>query len=160
MPFCFWIQVQPNEVKIVNLKMNKILCYLFLKINLHNYVPVQKIVNRQFKQKSDEFRKRYPRDHRYVSKNWLKFSPKPSKMVSDQPKTDQQIHEIFDSVDENGDKATDPWELHDWMVYVESLAHKYVLDEQWHNLGLDDWDNITWSDYSFQVSNAHLQSEN
>ena len=80
-------------------------------------------------------------------------------MVSDQPKTDQQIHEIFDSVDENGDKATDPWELHDWMIYVESLAHKYVLDEQWHNLGLDDWDNITWSDYSFQVSNAYFQSE-
>ena len=55
-------------------------------------------------------------------------------------------------MDENGNHATDPWEMHDWIIYVESLVHKSILDEQWHTLGLDDWNNITWPDFAFQVN--------
>ena len=64
---------------------------------------------------------------------------------------EDKIQEIFDSVDENHDEVADPWEMHDWMLYVESHVQKFGLDEQWYTLGQNDMDNITWPDYVFKV---------
>ena len=46
----------------------------------------------------------------------------------------------------------DPWEMHDWMLSVESHVQKFDLDEQWYTLGQADMDNMTWPDFVFKVS--------
>jgi len=115
------------------------------------------------KQANEEaFRKRFPRDHRYVSQKTLSFAPKPALLRSDIGsggsaelplvvlEDEDKIQEIFDSVDENHDEVADPWEMHDWMLYVETHVQKFGLDEQWYTLGQNDMDNITWPDYVFK----------
>jgi len=80
--------------------------------------------------------------------------PRPMEIAvqADMPDDEVKVAEIFESVDENDNEVADPWELHDWMLYVESLVHKHILDEQWHGLGQNDYDNLTWPDYVFAVS--------
>ena len=118
---------------------------------------VTKIMNSKIQDQTDKFHQRFPRDHRYVSKKSLEFLPKKSRSATagrgdqTQLNLEDQVIEIFESVDENEDEATDAWEMHDWIVYVEGLVHKSILDEQWHNYGLDDKANITWADFAFQV---------
>ena len=114
-------------------------------------------MNSKIQDQTDKFHQRFPRDHRYVSKKSLEFLPKKSRSATagrgdqTQLNLEDQVIEIFESVDENEDEATDAWEMHDWVVYVEGLVHKSILDEQWHNYGLDDKANITWADFAFQV---------
>ena len=121
---------------------------------------VTKIMNSKIQDQTEKFHQRFPRDHRYVSKKSLDNLPKKSHSMTtagrrgDQTQLsnlEDQVMEIFESVDENEDKATDAWEMHDWIVYVEGLVHKSILDDQWHNYGLDDKANITWADFASQV---------
>ena len=69
---------------------------------------------------------------------------------------EDKIQEIFDSVDENHDEVADPWEMHDWMLSVESHVQKFDLDEQWYTLGQTDMDNMTWPDFVFKVSSLKV----
>ena len=62
-----------------------------------------------------------------------------------------KVLELFQTVDENNNESADPWELHDWMLYVESHAHKMRIDTEWHQLNQRENDNLTWPDYVFQV---------
>ena len=67
------------------------------------------------------------------------------------PEDEEKIQEIFNSVDENQDDVADPWEMHDWMLYVESHVQNFDLDEQWYTLSQTELDNLTWPDYIFKV---------
>lgn len=108
--------------------------------------------------KDNEFRSRYPRDHRYVSKKMLSFMPLALKTASKTLSDEQKVQKIFNSVDENGNESLDPWEMHDWMIYVESNVQKSVCDKQWHDLNRAENDNITWPDFVFKVSSICLNS--
>ena len=50
----------------------------------------------------------------------------------------------------------DPWEMHDWMLSVESHVQKFDLDEQWYTLGQTDMENMTWPDFVFKVSSLKV----
>ena len=59
------------------------------------------------------------------------------------------------SLDEDNDGAADPWELHDWIVWVEKLVYRHVLNEQWETLNGGGINNqsaktLGWGEY--QVS--------
>ena len=114
---------------------------------------VTKVIQAQIEKQNQAFLQRFPRDHRYVSQKKLDFFPQPLELtrMSDVPNDEDKAREIFNSVDENSDGSTDPWELHDWMLYVESHVHKHILDQQWHSLGQAENDNLTWPDYVFKV---------
>ena len=62
------------------------------------------------------------------------------------------MREIVYSLDEDNDGAADPWELHDWIVWVEKIVHRHVLNEQWEDLGGNNQSakTLSWGDY--QVS--------
>ena len=115
---------------------------------------VTKVIQAQIDKQNQAFLQRFPRDHRYVSQKKLDFFPQPLELtrMSDVPNDEDKAREIFNSVDENSDGSTDPWELHDWMLYVESHVHKHILDQQWHSLGQAENDNLTWPDYVFKVN--------
>ena len=114
---------------------------------------VTKVIQAKIEKENADFLQRFPRDHRYVSQKKLAFFPQPLELtrMSDVPDDEDKVTEIFNSVDENNDGSTDPWELHDWMLYVESHVHKHILDQQWHSLGQAENDNLTWPDYVFKV---------
>ena len=114
---------------------------------------VSRVINNKILAENREFLQRFPRDHRYVSKKMLAFFPQPLELtkLSDRPDNDDKASEIFYSVDENHDGSTDPWELHDWMLFVESHVHKHILDQQWHTLGQAENANLTWPDFVFKV---------
>ena len=64
----------------------------------------------------------------------------------------QKVREIVYSLDEDNDGAADPWELHDWIVWVEKIVHRHVLNEQWEELRLgnnnqSDARTLSWGDY-------------
>ena len=42
---------------------------------------------------------------------------------------DQKVQEIVYSLDEDNDGAADPWELHDWIVWVEKIVHRHSIDD-------------------------------
>ena len=69
------------------------------------------------------------------------------------------MREIVYSLDEDNDGAADPWELHDWIVWVEKLVYRHVLNEQWEDLagGADNQTakTLDWGEY--QVSPRHAQ---
>ena len=71
---------------------------------------------------------------------------------------DQKVREIVYSLDEDNDGAADPWELHDWIVWVEKIVHRHVLNEQWQDLGGNNQSakTLSWGDY--QVSQSGLQN--
>ena len=114
---------------------------------------VTQVIQAKIKKENQEFLQRFPRDHRYVSKKKLAFFPQPLELtrMSDMPDEEEKALEIFNSVDENHDGSADPWELHDWMLFVESHVHKHILDQQWHSLGQAENANLSWPDYVFQV---------
>ena len=62
---------------------------------------------------------------------------------------DQKVQEIVYSLDEDNDGAADPWELHDWIVWVEKIVHRHVLNEQWEDLGGNNQsaNTLSWGDY-------------
>ena len=63
------------------------------------------------------------------------------------------MREIVYSLDEDNDGAADPWELHDWIVWVEKIVHRHVLNEQWEELQQGGGHNqsnaktLSWGDY-------------
>ena len=63
------------------------------------------------------------------------------------------MREIVYSLDEDNDGAADPWELHDWIVWVEKIVHRHVLNEQWEELqqsgnnSQSDAKTLSWGDY-------------
>jgi len=113
---------------------------------------IDSIFSRKKRAYEEAFKKRFPRDQRYVNQQEiLSFVPKPASLRSDiSPDGEDKIQEIFDSVDENHDEVADPWEMHDWMLSVESHVQKFDLDEQWYTLGQTDMDNMTWPDFVFK----------
>lgn len=65
------------------------------------------------------------------------------------------MKEILYSLDDDNDGAADPWELHDWIVWVEKIVHRHVLDEQWSELGMGVESNrtvLSWGDYQALVN--------
>ena len=97
-----------------------------------------------------DFLQRFPRDHRHIERHL----PRPIRnaVKGKVPKTDDdKIEELFVSLDENDNKLADPWELHDWMLYVEKIFRKHVLDKQWTGLDQFESANLTWPDYYFKV---------
>ena len=72
---------------------------------------------------------------------------------------DQKVQEIVYSLDEDNDGAADPWELHDWIVWVEKIVHRHVLNEQWEDLGGGNnrsARNLSWGDYQVNLK-SNLQ---
>lgn len=130
------------------------------EINLESAELVQKI-NSVFDQKLEAealvFKQRFPRDHRYVSgSKMLSFQPKASAklLLTDTDFAASKVQEIFESVDENLNGALDPWEMHDWMLFLQSHVQKHSLDQQWHDLSQAENDSLKWPDFVFKVNNA------
>ena len=36
----------------------------------------------------------------------------------------QKVSELLAAMDDDGDDAADPWELHEWMVHVQNIVYK------------------------------------
>ncbi len=114
---------------------------------------IQALVANKIKSKELEFKQRFPRDHRYARQQMLSFLPQalslkqPLELIEEE----QKVAEIFQSVDENKNQALDPWEMHDWMLYVESHVQKSRLDKQWHDLAQAEDDELSWPDFVFKV---------
>lgn len=111
-------------------------------------------INRIFAEKLEAeetvFKQRFPRDHRYVSSvKMLSFEPKALSAANDLAAG--KVQEIFESVDENLNGALDPWEMHDWMLFLESHVQKHILDQQWQDLSQRENDSLKWPDFVFKV---------
>jgi len=74
----------------------------------------------------------------------------------------EKIEEIMYSLDEDGDGLAGPWEMHDWIIWVDNVFYQHVVNEQWQNLvsptaatpdSKEDRDEavLAWSDYQAKV---------
>ncbi len=64
----------------------------------------------------------------------------------------EKIGEILYSLDDDSDGSADPWELHDWIVWVERAVHRHILDEQWGNFRqVVVGGGLAWGDYLSMV---------
>jgi hypothetical protein len=70
-----------------------------------------------------------------------------------------RISELISHVDTDLDGGLGPWELHDWMLLVERIVQRHVVEEQWAGLGRNaSFPTIGWSDY--QVANKDFPCRN
>ncbi|TRY61463.1 hypothetical protein TCAL_01775 [Tigriopus californicus] len=96
-----------------------------------------------------DFARRYPRDK--YSQNNIKHLPTPLRQVSDDMlnlSAEQKVTEIIFSMDRDKSGSADPWEMYNWIVWVEGIAQRHIRNEQWASLGRNSTFNIlTWSDY-------------
>ena len=81
------------------------------------------------------FSQRYPRDQSGTALRQLgQFLPKPLAKVDSgnvRNETDEaKIAQIIGSLDLDGNGAGSPWELHDWMLWVEKRVHQHVVEDQ------------------------------
>ena len=121
---------------------------------------LEDILNEAMAQKTLEkeraFAKRYPRDQYRSSaaansRRLIQSLPRPLRQVSDReiPLTpSEKIAEIMYSLDDDNDMSSDPWELHDWIQWVEKIFHQHTLEELWDGFGRNETiDTLNWSDF-------------
>jgi len=119
------------------------------------------------------FRQRFPRDNRksshrryYVPRRKDTAFEETDDYLGDDPQTgltDQEmVEELIYSLDEDGDGLAGPWEIHDWILWVEDIFHQHEVDNNWHSLSVetqkDDSDDISWSDYQSKVNPHGIQT--
>ena len=67
-------------------------------------------------------------------KQLSQFTPRPLKTVhggeTENLTADEKISEIIFSLDADGNGSASPWELHDWMLWVEKRVHQHVVENQ------------------------------
>ena len=80
-----------------------------------------------------KFAERYPRDHAGSAlKQLSQFLPRPLTLVrgGENLTEREKISEIIFSLDLDGNGSASPWELHDWMLWVEKRVHQHVVEDQ------------------------------
>lgn len=56
------------------------------------------------------------------------------------------------AIDSDSDGAADPWELHEWMVWVQNIVYRHALEDQWQAFGRNDTVTVlSWSEYQAMV---------
>ena len=100
-----------------------------------------------------DFARRFPRD-RYT-RNIVRNLPRPSRQVAESAarlSNTDKVREILATLDEDADGVADPWELFNWMVWVEKIVHRHLMNEQWAELGRNETvKTISWPDYQFML---------
>ena len=120
------------------------------------------------KEISRSFNERFPRDgsrHRrrqYVPRR-KEHVDEIAHYLGDDPQTGltdrEKIEELLFSLDENEDGLAGPWEIHDWILWVEAVYHQHVVDDQWHDIvGYRDKISISWPEYRAKVSPFGIKS--
>ena len=112
-------------------------------------------------EKERAFAERFPRDQYRSSaaansRRLIHNLPRPQRLVSkDEIPLDpsEKVAEIIFSLDDDKDIAADPWELHNWILWVEKIFQTHTLEEQWAGFGRNDTVNtLRWSDYQVRVN--------
>lgn len=126
------------------------------KLDLPDAERLMKAVQSKLESSDKRFNERFPRDYRKTAtRNLRRFLPRPLKSANLKDlnlNNEEKIDEILTSLDVDGDEAAGPWELYDWMLYVEKIVHRHVVDEQWKGLGQQEEDVLKWPDYVMQLN--------
>ena len=107
-----------------------------------------------------EFRRRFPRAEYRSSSAARRITynlPRPLKLAdpTKQPQTtSEKVSEILFSLDTDDDGAADPWELHEWIVWVQNLVYVHALRDQWYGMfvGNSTGRRLSWPEYQSAVN--------
>ena len=142
------------------------------EITVDNNVRRRLSIDQKIRRKIDlinaDFNRRYPRDGSVPRRRYVPRRRKSSGIahyLGDDPSTAltdrEKVEEIIYSLDEDEDEQASPWELHNWMIWVETIFHKHVVEEQWEDLMgyiKNETVSISWSEYQAKVNPHGLRS--
>lgn len=71
---------------------------------------------------------------------------------------EEKIDEIFESFDGDSNNEANPWELHDWIVWVDKIVYNNKHETQW-SFFQKNGNLLAWTDYLYQTNPNRVQNQ-